>query len=178
VAAHPDDEILGVGGTLAQHAEAGGEVIVLIMSEGEAEKLSHTPNCKTRKESALAAGEIIGAKEIIFHDYPDQRMDSVPLIELIKPIESALERFSPEVVYTHHFGDANTDHQVIYKTLGLPPDDGWAHVKSYIYERFPRTSSSSELALFTQRLVVLVHLENKVKALVYLRTYRRSSSGV
>ena len=117
VVAHPDDETLGVGGTLALHAEAGSEVKVLIMSEGEVEKLSDTPRCDTRRECALRAADAMGVSEVEFHDFPDQRLETVPFIELIKTVEKALDTFRPTVVYAHHGGDANTDHQVVFKAV-------------------------------------------------------------
>ena len=117
VVAHPDDETLGVGGTLALHAEAGSAVKVLIMSEGEVEKLSDTPRCDTRRECALRAADAMGVSEVEFHDFPDQRLETVPFIELIKTVEKALDTFRPTVVYAHHGGDANTDHQVVFKAV-------------------------------------------------------------
>ena len=117
VVAHPDDETLGVGGTLALHAEAGSEVKVLIMSEGEVEKLADTPRCETRRECALRAADAMGVSEVEFHDFPDQRLETVPFIELIKTVERALDTFRPTVVYAHHGGDANTDHQVVFKAV-------------------------------------------------------------
>jgi methionyl-tRNA formyltransferase len=117
VVAHPDDEVLGVGGTLALHAEAGGDVTVLIMSEGEQEKLDGTPRCETRRECALQAACEMGVGNVVFHDFPDQRLESVPFIELIKAVEAALVTYRPTVVYAHHGGDANTDHQVVFKAV-------------------------------------------------------------
>jgi LmbE family N-acetylglucosaminyl deacetylase len=117
VVAHPDDETLGVGGTLALHAEAGSDVTVLIMSEGEVEKLATTPRCSTRRECALQAADAMGVSRVEFHDFPDQRLDAVPFIDLIKTVEGALERHRPTVVYAHHGGDANTDHQVVFKAV-------------------------------------------------------------
>ncbi|MGQ0849021.1 MAG: PIG-L family deacetylase [Actinomycetota bacterium] len=115
VVAHPDDEVLGVGGTLARHADAGGEVVVVILSEGEDEKLDGTPRSDQRRQSALAAAEALGVTETIFHDYPDQRLDVVPMVELVRAIEEVVIQHRPQVVYTHHGGDANTDHQVTFK---------------------------------------------------------------
>jgi methionyl-tRNA formyltransferase/LmbE family N-acetylglucosaminyl deacetylase len=117
VVAHPDDEVLGVGGTLALHAEAGSDVTVLVMSEGEQEKLSETPRCATRRDCALAAAEEMGVARVLFHDFPDQRLESVPFIDLIKAVEAAIDEHAPTVVYTHHGGDANTDHQVVFKAV-------------------------------------------------------------
>jgi methionyl-tRNA formyltransferase len=117
VVAHPDDEVLGVGGTLALHAEAGSDVTVLIMSEGEQEKLEGTPRCQTRRECALQAAREMGVANVIFYNFPDQRLESVPFIELIKAVEAALGTHRPTVVYAHHGGDANTDHQVVFKAV-------------------------------------------------------------
>jgi methionyl-tRNA formyltransferase len=117
VVAHPDDEVLGVGGTLALHAEAGSDITVLIMSEGEQEKLEGTPRCRTRRECALEAAKAMGVGNVVFHDFPDQRLDSVPFIEVIKAVEAALGTNRPTVVYAHHGGDANTDHQVVFKAV-------------------------------------------------------------
>jgi LmbE family N-acetylglucosaminyl deacetylase len=92
-------------------------VKVLIMSEGEVEKLSDTPRCDTRRECALRAADAMGVSEVEFHDFPDQRLETVPFIELIKTVEKALDTFRPTVVYAHHGGDANTDHQVVFKAV-------------------------------------------------------------
>ena len=114
VVAHPDDEVLGVGGTLSRHAETGGDVYVLILSEGEDAKVE-APRNDCRVEAARHAGAIMGTRDVRILDFPDQRLDAVPFIELIKPIEAAMEEVNPQVVYTHHGGDANTDHQIAFK---------------------------------------------------------------
>jgi LmbE family N-acetylglucosaminyl deacetylase len=87
------------------------------MSEGEVEKLRDTPRCDTRRECALRAADAMGVSEVEFHDFPDQRLETVPFIDLIKTVERALEAFRPTVVYAHHGGDANTDHQVVFKAV-------------------------------------------------------------
>jgi methionyl-tRNA formyltransferase/LmbE family N-acetylglucosaminyl deacetylase len=117
IAAHPDDELLGIGGTLILHSRAGADVIVLIMSEGEEKKLNETPNCSTRRECALKAAKLIGVKKTIFHDFPDQQLDRLPIIDIIKVVEAVIKEFRPQIVYTHHRGDANTDHQVVFKAV-------------------------------------------------------------
>jgi methionyl-tRNA formyltransferase len=115
VVAHPDDEVLGIGGTLIRHADAGSDVFVLILSEGEANKLQDTPRSTARRQSALDAAEIMGTKEVIFHDLPDQMLDSLPLIKVIKPIEEAIRAVRPAIIYTHHGGDANSDHNTVFR---------------------------------------------------------------
>lgn len=114
VVAHPDDEILGVGGTLARHAAEGGEVHILILSEGEDAKVEAIPN-DNRRAAAHKAARVIGAEGVQILDFPDQRLDAVPFIDVIKPIEQVVEELEPQAVYTHHGGDANTDHLVTFK---------------------------------------------------------------
>lgn len=118
IAAHPDDEILGVGATSALHAAQGDNVYALIMAEGETSrgpteqaKLDHL------KTSALKAAAILGVCDVFFADFPDNRMDSVDLLDVIKVIEGYIQKISPYIIYTHHGGDLNKDHQVIFEAV-------------------------------------------------------------
>ena len=77
IAAHPDDEVLGVGGTLALHALNGDRIVVVILSEGEREKGEQNPACPGRRECARQAAAVLGTGQVIFHDFPDQRLGKV-----------------------------------------------------------------------------------------------------
>jgi methionyl-tRNA formyltransferase/LmbE family N-acetylglucosaminyl deacetylase len=173
VVAHPDDETLGVGGTLALHAEAGSEVTVLIMSEGETEKLESTPRCRTRRECALQAADAMGVAEVIFHDFPDQRLDSIPFIEVIKAVEAAISTHQPTVVYAHHGGDANTDHQVVFKAAYAacrPMTPIGAHVERLLtFETPSSTDQAPQVADYVFNPTTFVDVEpvwdKKLKAL-------------
>lgn len=114
VGAHPDDEILGVGGTLAKHAAQGDEVYACLLCEhvnARANKPEHTRFL----EQVHAAKNIIGIKEILFFDFPNIAMNTVPTLKIVQAIEEAIVRFKPEVVYTHHVGDVNDDHHVVFR---------------------------------------------------------------
>ncbi len=177
VVAHPDDEVLGVGGTLALHAEAGGAVHVLIASEGEAGKVD-TPACDTRRECAVAAADALGIRELLFYDFPDQELDAVPLIEIIKVIESAIEKYRPAIVYTHHGGDANSDHRVVFQaTLAAcrPISRFGSYVQQLlVFETPSSTEQSPPLAEYTFSPSTFVDVEStwekKVRALEAYRT--------
>lgn len=116
IAAHPDDEILGVGATAAKRAAQGDTVRALILGEGQT---SRWENRQEAPESAVAdlhrdtleAAACIGYERVSFADFPDNRFDQVDLLELVKHVERVLKEFAPEVVYTHHGGDLNIDHQ-------------------------------------------------------------------
>jgi N-acetylglucosamine malate deacetylase 1 len=173
VAAHPDDEVLGVGGTLTLHARAGADVIVLIMSEGEDEKLDGTPRCRTRRKSAEEAAKVMGTREIVFRDFPDQRLDTMPIIDIIKAVESAIETYRPATVYCHHGGDANTDHNVVFKAVYAacrPMSRLGSHVKRLMsYETPSSTDQAPQVGAYvfnpTRFVDIEAAWEDKVKAL-------------
>lgn len=111
VAAHPDDEVLGVGGTMAHHVQRGDHVSVLIITDGVTSR--HTVT-EPQKMAARKACDTLGVHDLRFVNLPDQRLDDMPLLELIKPIADRVKELRPQVVYTHHRGDANQDHRAIF----------------------------------------------------------------
>lgn len=117
VVAHPDDEVIGMGGTLASHAASGDEVHVLVLSDGESSRHDEaTPErqraIEERREQARTACERLGVDSVSFHDFPDNAFDTVPLLDVVQRIESTVESVQPDVVYTHHYGDLNVDHEL------------------------------------------------------------------
>jgi LmbE family N-acetylglucosaminyl deacetylase len=123
VAAHPDDEVLGCGGTIARMADEGWQVHVLILAEGATSRDERRDrSSKSAELSALAAcaqraAAILGAASVELHDFPDNRMDGVELLDVVKLIESRLALHRPERVLTHHRGDVNIDHAVIHDAV-------------------------------------------------------------
>lgn len=122
-AAHPDDEVLGCGATIARHSKSGDEVHVVILAEGVTSRDEKRNREQRRLElsglnkAASAAKDILGVSSLNIHDFPDNRMDSVDLLDIIKVIELHLERIKPEIVYTHHAGDVNIDHQRVHQAV-------------------------------------------------------------
>jgi LmbE family N-acetylglucosaminyl deacetylase len=114
VAAHPDDEILGCGGAMAKHAAAGDKVYTLILGEGLAARggASDRDADRALKESARAAARELGAIEPAFADLPDNRLDSIELLDVVRLIESKLDEVKPAVIYTHWANDLNIDHRI------------------------------------------------------------------
>jgi LmbE family N-acetylglucosaminyl deacetylase len=123
VAAHPDDEILGCGGTIARHAEAGDDVDILILAEGitsrddARDQVARHHDLEKLHETARRAAVILGAREPRLRRLPDNRLDQVPLIEVAKIIEAIIAERRPEIVYTHHGGDLNIDHRVVHQSV-------------------------------------------------------------
>ena len=94
VAAHPDDEILGVGGTILKHVKAGDEVKILILGDGETSR-DQGADIEKRLNQAKKAAEILGVTEIISKQLPDNKFDSIPLLDIVKEIETIVEKFKP-----------------------------------------------------------------------------------
>ena len=123
VAAHPDDEVLGCGGTIARHADAGDRVQVLIVAEGATSRQPHRDRAQANSAlSALAqaaqeAGSVLGANSVELLDLPDNRLDSLDRLDLIKQIELRVAHYEPQVVYVHHSGDVNVDHRRLHEAV-------------------------------------------------------------
>ena len=123
VAAHPDDEVLGCGGTIARHADSGDQVHVLIVAEGSTSRQQKRDRSQVGDElsalakAAQAAGSILGAASVELLDLPDNRLDSLDRLDLIKRIEECVERHQPECVYVHHAGDVNVDHRRLHEAV-------------------------------------------------------------
>ncbi len=123
VAAHPDDEVLGCGGSIARHADAGDHVQVLIVAEGATSRQQQRDRGQVDTElndlafAAQKAGEILGATGVELLDLPDNRLDSIDCLDLVKLIEARIERYQPQIVYTHHAGDVNIDHRRLHEAV-------------------------------------------------------------
>ena len=116
--AHPDDEVLACGGALAGHADAGDEVRIFIMATGATARGGEQgAYIASLREQARNAARTMGAKDVSFGDFPDNRMDSVALLDVVKAVEDFLAGFPADVIYTHHGGDMNIDHGVINRAV-------------------------------------------------------------
>jgi len=115
VAAHPDDEVLGCGGTIARHNKQGDDVTVLIMSDGVNSRNSdlQVQNIEERRKCAQQASKILGVHDLIMLSYPDNKMDTIALLEVVKDIENVMDNINPDVIYTHSASDVNIDHQLV-----------------------------------------------------------------
>lgn len=123
VAAHPDDEILGCGGTMAVHSRIEDEVYVLILGEGitsrdeSRDKEKRVKEIDSLKMNIESANKIVGTRESFVFDFPDNRFDSVSLLDIIKVIEKVKNEIRPDIIYTHHQGDLNVDHQIAFRAV-------------------------------------------------------------
>jgi N-acetylglucosamine malate deacetylase 1 len=121
VAAHPDDEILGVGGTAALHVDRGDAVQLAILTDGVSMRHTVPSELEERKQSQQAAARdaasLLGVQDLVIRELPDQRLDTLPISQVTREVESLLESFQPELVYTHFSGDINRDHRVLTEAV-------------------------------------------------------------
>jgi LmbE family N-acetylglucosaminyl deacetylase len=115
IAAHPDDEVLGCGGTLALHTAAGDEVTVVIACEGES--LRYGPEGVGQREHSQNAARELGVTDVRWLGFPDQRLDALSLVELITPLERIIAERRPTTIYCQYGGDVNRDHELLFKAV-------------------------------------------------------------
>jgi LmbE family N-acetylglucosaminyl deacetylase len=113
VAAHPDDEVLGAGGTLAAHAQRGDKVFPLIVADGVQVRYDEQQRTEL-KDACRKCCATLGVEEPEFLGFPDQQLDKFSQIEINQALEERVLRRKPEVVYAHHYGDMNRDHQILH----------------------------------------------------------------
>lgn len=111
LAAHPDDETLGCGGTIHRLASEGNDIRLITFTNGEG---ARGTTDKNRNNSLDQVSNILGINSHTYGDFPDNAMDSVPLLEVCKFLEYNLT-FKPDIIFTHFIGDLNIDHQIVAK---------------------------------------------------------------
>ena len=122
IAAHPDDEVFGCGATISRLSAEGAKVHIAILGEGATSRSNHREDASTDLVSRLQknlkeAANIIGAQTVSTHGFPDNRFDSVDLLEIVKIVEKLVEDHKPELIFTHHIGDLNIDHQLTSRAV-------------------------------------------------------------
>ena len=147
VAAHPDDELLGEGATIRRLVDEGATAHAVIMAEGitsraDAREMADTAELEVLKQDALAAAQIIGYTSMDFCGLPDNRMDQLDLLDIIKMVSGFVERYDPDTIFTHHPGDLNIDHRLVCQAVltACRPVNGNRVKRIYAFE----TPSSTE----------------------------------
>lgn len=142
VAAHPDDESLGCGATIAKHAAAGDAISVVVLADGVGSRGNSPEMFKARHAQCRLACKILGTEDVWLHQYADNQMDGLTLLNLVKQIEKHVDRFKPTIVYTHHSGDLNIDHRQTHDAVRVAcrPLPGCT-VKRLLYFEVPCSSA-------------------------------------
>ena len=180
IAAHPDDELLGVGGTIRRFVNEGATARAVIMAEGltsrgESRAETNPSELLALQEDARRAASEVGYFGIDFCGFPDNRMDSMDLLDIIKTVSSYVERYKPDTIFTHHHGDLNIDHRLTCEAVltACRPVGDYCVKRIYAFE----TPSSTEWNYnytepFTPNVYVDVSdtLEAKIRGMACYRT--------
>jgi N-acetylglucosamine malate deacetylase 1 len=155
VAAHPDDEVLGCGGTIIRHVKKGDSVSVVLLGEGETSRNGSTATGQKRanqlQTDARKVSRFLGVKQLYLLGLPDNRLDSLDLLEVVKKLEDIKRKIRPTIVYTHHFGDLNIDHRIAFNATltAFRPQPEEQMVSIFAFE----TASSTEWNVQTAKTV-------------------------
>lgn len=181
VAAHPDDEILGCGGTIAKYLKEGTKVKTVILTKGISSRYDKVTN-KVKKlqsklqKSSLLANRAIGVRDISFFDLPDNQFDSKSLLSLVKILEKIIKEFKPNKIFTHFINDLNIDHQYTSKAVITAARPEYHNSVAEII--FFEINSSTDYQINTNGMQfqpnffvnISKTLKNKKKALTFYRT--------
>jgi N-acetylglucosamine malate deacetylase 1 len=117
VVAHPDDEVLGAGGTLARLSAEGREVHIVFLANGVSARGDDKPAAERRAKAARLAASLLGAREPKFLGFPDNRLDTLDLLDIARALEQVIKKVAPSTIYTHHAGDLNIDHVLCHRAV-------------------------------------------------------------
>ena len=167
IVAHPDDETLGCGATIAKHTKNGDKVQVVFVADGFSSR--EVKNGERNLPATEVAG-VLGCENPIFLDFPDNQLDVVSLLEIVKKIENIINDLQPNIIYTHYFGDLNIDHQITHKAVmtACRPQPDFCVKEIYSFETLSATHwQSSSMGAFNPNYFVDVSdfMKKKMKAL-------------
>ena len=115
IAAHPDDEVLGMGATIKKLANQKHEIHLCVVTEGATAQYENKKMIEVRKDACIKAGKILGISNFTFLGFPDAKLDTIPQLEINKKLEEIIKKFKPEIVYTTPFNDLMIDHQKVFE---------------------------------------------------------------
>jgi LmbE family N-acetylglucosaminyl deacetylase len=180
VAAHPDDEVLGCGGTVLRHVAAGDSVSVILVAQGVTSRSFQTDpaalsDVASLREASFAAAGLLGTSVPVHLNFADNRLDEIALLDVVQRLECEIRRIQPQIIYTHYRGDLNIDHRVVYEAVltAARPIPGCPVKAIYCFE----TPSSTEWGVESfhpQRYIDITNqLDRKLQALNFYASEMR-----
>jgi LmbE family N-acetylglucosaminyl deacetylase len=191
IAAHPDDEVLGMGGTITKYVKNGDSVKIIIMATGIFSRRSFnntnasvyevdesvlgemSKQVQNLQKDAIKASKIMGVKDVEFLNFPDNEMDKKSNLEITKKIESIISKFKPDIVFTHSQHDVNIDHRIIYDaTITATRPFSKFKVKEVISFEVPSSTEWYFPSKFSPNMFIDINkeLSTKIKALSAYKT--------
>jgi LmbE family N-acetylglucosaminyl deacetylase len=120
IAAHPDDDAFGCGGTIAKLSKNKNDIYAIYFTDGVSARLNQKDlkkNIIQRRINTNAAAKILGIKNYSYCLYPDNKLDSIPLLEIVQRVEKEIKNIKPDIIFTHFSNDLNIDHRIINKAV-------------------------------------------------------------
>ena len=174
VAAHPDDEALGCFGTLLKHRSQGDKINLIFLTDGVSSRKKNNKNKLERRKNCIKAAKLLDLNEnnIFFLDYPDNKMDSVPLLDVVKDIEKIKKKIMPNTIYTHFSNDLNIDHRIAFQAAvtSSRPKENETVKKIFCFEILSSTewADKSKIAFNPNYFVdISKHINTKINALKF-----------
>lgn len=193
VAAHPDDEVLGCFGTVSKLIKEGYEAYTLILGEGKTSR-DERRDIESKKDEInilnseiIEANNVIGIKKVFVETFPDNRFDSVDLLDIIKIISKVKEEVKPDIIFTHYENDLNIDHQITYKAVitATRPMEGEYVKEIYSFEilsstewNYPLTFSPDVFFDISDTLYLKIDAMKKYKSELCEYPHPRSIEGI
>lgn len=178
LAAHPDDEVLGMGATIALHTSRGDDVRVVVVTDGSSTQYPGDAATRARKEQeALRAAAELGVEDYVHLDLPDMRLDTVAHVELNGVVEEHVRGHEPEIVYAVQ-PDVNLDHRMLFDAVAVATRPTPGHPVRRLLTYAPTSSTEwtpAAVNWFVPNWYVDVTetLERKVAAFAHYETERR-----
>jgi len=136
ISAHPDDEVIGMGATIKKLSRTN-KIWLCVISEGASSQYSNKKMIKIRRDACKKSSKILGISEILFLDYPDMRLDSIPHLKINKELEKIISKFKPKIVYSPPSHDLNNDHRVVFDSVLVATRPFSSSVKQLLSYEFP-----------------------------------------
>jgi len=172
IAPHADDEILGVGGTIAKYIAEGHNVYICIVTCGHPSMFSHE-SIKNVKKEAKDSHSFLGIKDTIFLNLPAVLISEVPKYEINEKIYNVLDRINPDIVFIPHFGDMHLDHNIVSQSVmvGARPIKSHKIMEIYSYETLSETEWNiphmSKAFIPNTYVDISRYLEKKISAMSF-----------
>ena len=172
IAPHPDDEVLGCGGTIAKYSKKGNEIYLCIVTK------AYTPDwseefLKNRPKEIKKSNKILGIKKTYFLDFPTVKLDTIPQKELNSVILKVIQEVGPEVLYIPHEGDLNKDHRLVFEAALVAVRPTSRLVKRILsYETLSETEGGSVIKVFIPNVYedIAETFNIKIEAMKYYKS--------
>lgn len=161
VAAHPDDEVIGMGGTIKKLAKEH-HITLCVVSEGASAQYEDEKMIQVRQNACKVSGKILGISEFVFFDFPDMRLDTISHLEINRELEKIIKKLHPKIVYSTPHNDLNKDHQKVFESCLVATRPLSSSVKQLLCYELPGIAREPFRATLYENIVK--ELSFKIKA--------------